>query len=253
MSQSLERALTLLGTLGGGNATLDELADAAGVHKTTVLRLLRTLEKQRFVSRVDSRHYRLGSALFDLANQALEGLDVRESARPALAELNRDTGHTVHLASLEDDVVVYIDKFDSRHHVRMYSRIGRTAPLHCTAVAKVLLAELPRPRQRSIAESLVYERKTANTIGSAEQLLAELRGVAEQGYAVDHGEHEDFVNCIGVPIRGADGRVVAAASVTVPTMLADYEKVLDLLPQLRKTATAASIACGWSAPESGSP
>jgi DNA-binding IclR family transcriptional regulator len=250
MSQSLERALRLLIELGTDTATLDELADAVGVHKTTVLRLLRTLEKQRFVSRVDSRHYRLGSALFDLANQALEGRDVRQAAQPALAELNRDTGHTVHLASFEDDVVVYIDKFDSRHPVRMYSRIGRTAPLHCTAVAKILLAELPNGRQREIAESLAYERKTANTITSPERFMAELRMVAEQGYAVDHGEHEDLVNCIGAPIRGSDGKVAAAVSVTVPTMLADYEEVLTLLPQVRKAAAAASIACGWSAPES---
>ncbi|WP_018686614.1 IclR family transcriptional regulator [Actinokineospora enzanensis] len=246
MSQSLDRALTLLDALAEGPRTLDQLAEHAHVHKTTVLRLLRTLEAHRFVQRDDARHYRLGTALFDLANRALDDRDVRRAAEPALRELNELTGHTVHLASYEGGEVVYIDKYESRHHVRMYSRVGKRAALHCTAVAKVLVAAFPEPRRREVAGSIEYTRLTANTITTAEAYLAELAAVAERGYAVDDSEHEDFIHCVGAPVRGQRGEVLAAVSVSVPKILLDYDGLLALVPDLLRAADKASVACGWT-------
>ncbi|MEV0067347.1 IclR family transcriptional regulator [Amycolatopsis sp. NPDC050768] len=246
MSQSLDRALTVLAGLARGAKTLDELAEEIGVHKTTVLRLLRTLESHHFVRREGTRHYRLGSALFDLANQALEGHDVRRSSHDSLAALNIRTGHTVHLASYEDGEVVYIDKFEGHHSVRMYSRIGKRAPLHCTAVGKVLVAAMPRARREEIARSLDYVVLTPNTITSPEAYLAELEKVAERGYAVDNAEHEDFIHCIAAPVRGAGGEVLAAASMSVPKVLLDYDGLLALVPELRAATDEASVHSGWT-------
>jgi DNA-binding IclR family transcriptional regulator len=247
VSQSLGRALRLLDELADGPRSLDELAETAAVHKTTVLRLLRTLEQDRLVYRDAAYRYHLGAGLFALAGRALEQRPVRAAAAQHLATLNRETGHTVHLAVYEGGEVVYIDKYDSRHPVRMYSRIGLSARLHCTAVAKVLLAGLPVRERRAVAESVEYEVLTPNTLTSPEALLAELARVAEQGYAVDRGEHETFINCVGAPIRDASGRVVAAVSVSVPDVVLGYEQVLDLLPGLLETAAAISADCGWRA------
>jgi DNA-binding IclR family transcriptional regulator len=247
VSQSLDRGLSLLTELSHGHRTLDQLAETVDVHKSTVLRLLRTLESQRFVQRADSRHYRLGTALFDLANRALEDRDVRRAAEPALRRLNETTGHTVHLAGYEAGEVVYIDKYDGRHSVRMYSRIGRSAPLHCTAVAKVLLAELPADRLLGIADGMDYPKLTANTITGPAAYLAELATVREAGYAVDNAEHEDFMHCVAAPVRGPDGCVVAAVSISVPKMMLDLDGLLALVPELTRAATAASEACGWTA------
>ena len=245
MSQSLSRAVRLLTELAEGPRSLDDLAALLDVHKTTVLRLLRTLEGDRLVFRDAAYRYHLGAGLFALSSRALEQRPVRAAAAPHLAALNRETGHTLHLAAYEGGEVVYIDKYDSRHPVRMYSRIGLRARLHCTAVAKVLLAGLPLAERRAVAGSIKYEVMTPNTLTSSEALLSELARVAEQGYAVDHGEHETFINCVGVPIRDASGRVMAAASISVPDVLLDYERVLALLPDLLKTAAAISADCGW--------
>ena len=247
MSQSLGRALRLLTELGEGPRSLDELASLIDVHKTTALRLLRTLEEDRLVYRDSAYRYHLGAGLFALSSRALEQRPVRAAAAAHLAALNRETGHTVHLAAYEGGEVVYIDKYDSRHPVRMYSRIGLRAPLHCTAVAKVLLAGLAPQERRAAAEAIAYAPMTANTLIGPEALLAELARVAEHGYAVDHGEHETFINCVGAPIRDASGRVVAAASISVPDVLLDFEQVLALLPDLLKTAAAISADCGWIA------
>jgi DNA-binding IclR family transcriptional regulator len=245
MSQSLDRALTLLGALAEGPKTLDQLAETIGVHKSTVLRLLRTLESHRFVQREGVRYYRLGTALFDLAHRSLEDRDVRRSVEPALRELNALTGHTVHLASYEDGEVVYIDKFESRHQVRMYSRIGKRAALHCTAVAKVLVSAFPDARRREIAASIDYVKKTENTILTPEAYLAELTTVAARGYAIDNSEHEDFIHCVAAPIRGARGEVLAAMSLSVPQVLLDLDGLLALVPDLLRAAEKASAECGY--------
>jgi DNA-binding IclR family transcriptional regulator len=246
MSQSLDRALTLVGELATGPKTLEELSGVIDVHKSTALRLLRTLETHRFVQREGVHHYRLGTALFDLANRALEERDVRRSSEAALRDLNALTGYTVHLASYEGGEVIYIDKYDSTHPMRMYSRIGRRAPLHCTAVAKVLLSDLPEAKRRALAESMEYPRLTANTITDPAAYLAELEQVRAVGYAVDNAEHEDFIHCIAAPIRGPRGTVVAAVSMSVPKVMLDFDGLLGHLPDVLATARAASIECGYT-------
>jgi DNA-binding IclR family transcriptional regulator len=246
VSQSLDRALSLLDGLAEGPRTLDQLAELVGVHKSTVLRLLRTLEQHRFVQRDGIRYYRLGTHLFDLAHRALEDRDVRRLVEPALRDLNAATGHTVHLASYEGGEVIYIDKYESRHNVRMYSRIGKRAPLHCTAVAKVLIAARPEAERRAVAASIDYPRLTENTITDPAAYLAELDGVAERGYAVDDAEHESFIHCIAAPIRGNRGEVLAAMSVSVPQVILDLDGLLELVPDLLTAAAKASADCGWS-------
>ncbi|MDJ0363154.1 IclR family transcriptional regulator [Rhodococcus sp. H29-C3] len=245
MSQSLSRALTILGLLGAESRSLDQLAGELEVHKTTVMRLLRTMETDRFVQHDSNHRYVLGSRFFELANRALEQRDVRTVARPHLSELNVTTGQTIHLATYESGEAVYIDKFDAKQSVRMYSRIGRPAPLHCTAVGKVLVAARPHTERVNIAERIAYERFTDRTIDCAEKYLAELDLVAEQGYAEDHEEHESFVNCIGVPIRDGTGSVVAAVSMSVPDMLLNHSQVLATLPEVRRVAAAISADLGW--------
>jgi DNA-binding IclR family transcriptional regulator len=246
MSQSLDRALSLLDGLAEGPQTLDQLAERIGVHKSTVLRLLRTMESHRIVQRDGIRYYRLGTALFDLAHRALEDRDVRRLVEPALRDLNANTGHTVHLASYEGGEVIYIDKYESRHNVRMYSRIGKRAPLHCTAVAKILIGALPEVERRKIAASINYVKLTENTISTPTAYLAELVRVAQRGYAVDDAEHESFIHCIAAPIRGTRGEVLAAMSVSVPQVILDLDGLLELVPDLLTAAEKASAECGWS-------
>jgi DNA-binding IclR family transcriptional regulator len=245
MSQSLSRALTILGLLGEETRSLDQLAGALDVHKTTVLRLLRTMETDRFVQHDADHRYVLGSRFFELANRALEQRDVRTVARPHLAGLNARTGQTIHLATYESGEVIYIDKFDAKQSVRMYSRVGRPAPLHCTAVGKVLVSAKPLAERTEIAESITYTHFTDRTIESPAEYLAELERVAEQGYAEDHEEHETFVNCIGVPVRDGTGETVAAVSMSVPDMLLDHAQVVATLPEVLAVAAAIAADLGW--------
>ncbi|MFB6615336.1 IclR family transcriptional regulator [Streptomyces sp. NPDC085524] len=240
MSQSVERALAVLPLLAKGPAGLAPVADALGVHKSTALRLLRTLHAHGLVHRQADGRYRLGAQLFALAAEALENIDVRDIAHPHLVELNQATGHTVHLALHQDDEVVYVDKVDSRYPVRMYSRIGRPVPLTVAAVAKLLLADLPEAERRALAGRIEYPRYTARSTPDAEAFLRELDLVREQGWATDLGGHEESLNCLGAPVHGPDGRVVAALSVSAPNVVTGAEGLLELLPLVLRTAGAIS-------------
>lgn len=241
MSQSLARALDLLILLGNGNRSLDELAGLIGVHKTTVLRLLRTLEDERFVYHDGGHRYHLGSRFFALADASLAQRQVVDVAGPQLRALSRRTGgQTVHLAAYESGTVVYIDKVESTHAIRMYSRVGLPAALHCTAVGKVLVAALPERARSALLETLDYPRCTDNTITDRARYETELDLVRNRGWAYDHAEHEPFINCVGAPLHDADDRVVAAVSISVPDVILDFEQVLALVPVLLETTAAIS-------------
>ncbi|RLV49856.1 IclR family transcriptional regulator [Nocardioides mangrovicus] len=248
MSQSVARALQILGELGEGPRSLDELAARLEVHKSTVLRLLRTLEHDRFVRHDEQHRYSLGSRLFDLGAVALEHHAVRDLALPHLTSLGRTTGgQAVHLAALEGHDAVYLAKVESTSPVRMYSRVGLPAPVHATAVGKVLLADLPARRLDAVLAGLDLAPFTSRTITDAGAFRAELDLVRERGWAEDAMEHEEFVNCIGAPVHDPGGRVVAAVSVSVPTVLLERDGVHDLLPHLLQTTSA--IEAAWSGKE----
>jgi DNA-binding IclR family transcriptional regulator len=247
MSQSLRRALRILIELGRGPANLDQLAEVTGVHKTTVLRLLRTLAEDGFVFRDGTHRYHLGSRLFELSARALDQREVRQIAAPHLAAFNRRHGRTTHLAVLEAGEVVYIDKLESHDQIRMYSRIGLRAPLHSTAVAKVLLADLPDDELAVVVAGIEFTPLAANTITDPSQFLAEIARVRAQGWAGDREENEPSINCLAAPVRGASGRVLAAVSVSVPEIVLPYQQLLELLPALLDVTTTISRDCGWVA------
>lgn len=252
MSQSLSRGLQILQHLDAEGRTLDELARELGVHKSTVLRLLRSLEEQRFVRRDAAHRYYLGSQLFALATDALRQHYVLEHAQPHLRALSRAVGgHTVHLAARDGDQIVYIDKVESTHAIRMYSRVGLTAPAYCTAVGRVLTAARPRQEWPEILAGLDLRAYTPNTVTDPEALLGVLDQVAQQGWAVDRAEHEDFITCVAAPIRDVEGDVAAAVSITVPNVLLPPEDVEALIPEL--IAAAAAIEADLRRPPTAAP
>lgn len=249
MSQTVERALRVLEHLADQPRTIDQVAETMGVHPTTALRTLQVLEARRIVVR-DERHvFRLGSGLFALANEALEKIDLRSAASRHLDQLNKTVGHTIHLAALEGDNVVYIDKRESLNPVRLWSRIGHIAPAHCTALAKAILAYLPEDERQRLSEAATFERFTERTISGPDELIAELDRTAARGYAMDHLEHEEFVNCMASPIFGPDHRVLGAVSITTTTLSCTYEQLLELQPILAKTTLAISAEFGWQPSE----
>jgi DNA-binding IclR family transcriptional regulator len=248
VSGSVERALHILLELAKGPATISEVGRRLGVHRTTSLRLLRTLEEERFVRRSADGRYRLGPRMRTLAHTAVEGLDVRAAGAEHLRDLGDKCGHTVHLAGLEEGSVVYQDKVESRHAIRMYSRSGAVAPPHATAVGKAILAQLGPAERTRVLDAPPYRRYTANTRTTPAELDDELTEVAERGWALDDFEHEEFIHCVAAPVHDASGTVCGAVSVSVPRMVLERDALLALVPDVIATANAVSEELGWEKP-----
>lgn len=245
MSQSLSRGLGLLTQLGRGPSSLADLAATTGVHKTTVLRLLRTLEAERFVRRDDQHRYSLGSRLFELGAGALEQHAIRDVALPHLARLGRDSGgHTVHLAVLEGFTPVYVAKVEGTGSVRMYSQVGRPAALHATAVGKVLASGMREPELTAALESTDFRALTARTITDPQAYRRALAEVRSRGWAEDAAEHEEFIHCVAAPVHDGVGRTIAAVSICVPEVMVDPDQVRAMVPRLFESTAA--IEADWA-------
>ncbi|ONK15858.1 IclR family transcriptional regulator [Streptomyces sp. MP131-18] len=248
MSQTVARALDIVGFVAERPRSLGETAALLGVHKSTALRLLRTLETAGFARRRPDGSYAAGFRVIALAQQVLDQLDVREIAHPHLAALAESCGHTVHLAALEDDEIVYLDKVDGSGPTRLRSRIGRPAVLHTAAVSKAILAHLEPPLRERLLARADFAPLTPTTITRPEALRAELAAVADRGWAEDDAEGEPFVNCLALPLWDATGRVRAAMSVTALAAVAPLPALRERLADLRAVGERVSRELGWAGP-----
>ncbi|TCK21647.1 IclR family transcriptional regulator [Pseudonocardia endophytica] len=198
---------------------VSELSRRLGLATSTVHRLLATLTDERLLERGASPGgYRLGLALFDLGASVAAGGDLHGAALPVMATLRASTGETVQLAVLDGLESVYIDRLESPHTVRIFSRVGTRLPATTTSTGKVLLAALPADELASRLTAWEPRRITPHTIVDAVTLCSRLAEIAERGWAENLEESRIGVVSVGAPVvRGADGSVVAALSVAAPT------------------------------------
>lgn len=232
MSQSLDRGLRILDEIAAGRTTLTDMAESLGVHKSTVLRLLTTLQQHHFVHREDAHHYKLGRRLFDLASFALESREVVAIARPAMRRLRQTTGHSVYLATYEDGDAVVVEVAPARRPLQLALRVGEALPLHATASGKVLAAALPDDERDALLAGAPFRAYTERTLTDADALSAELAEVARAGVAFERAEYEDYMNTVAAPVHDSTGAVVAAMAVTAPVVALDEQGLSASSPRL---------------------
>lgn len=227
---------------------ISALAKHLGLAKSTVHRLATTLIEARLLEQnPQTSKYRLGLAVFELGACVANQKDVSKVSIPYLEELMERTGETVHLAILDENEVLYINKIESRQTIRMFSRVGRRGPVYCTGVGKVLLAFQPQERiEEVIAAGLVAH--TAHTIVDPDKLRACLNKVRADGYAIDDQEIEIDLRCIAAPVRDHSGNVIASISVAGPSQRLPKERLLGFAPDLTSTAGTISQRLGYREP-----
>lgn len=217
--QSIERAFCLLELLGQADnyVSISDLAERSGLSLGTTHRLLDTLVMLQYAERDPvSRKYTLGLRVLHLQGAVIGHTNLSIQAMPVMKALMHRVNETVHLAVLNDGEIVYIDRIEGLQTQGMYTRIGKRARAHCTALGKVMLAHLPEAEWRQIAATRGLDAVTRNTITSITALDEELRRIRTRGYAVDNEEVELGVRCLAVPLRDFTGRVVAALSISGP-------------------------------------
>jgi IclR family transcriptional regulator, acetate operon repressor len=244
--QSVERAVAVLKLFGEAEPELgvSELARRLKLHKSTVSRLLSTLEAGGFVQQ-DPRNgrYRLGLQLATLAGLALTQYELRDVARPMLQDLAAQSGETTTLSVLDGMEAVNIDQVLAPHPVKHLGWIGRRLPLHCTAAGKPILAHLPHSTQdRYLARPLL--RFTARTVTNPDLVRRELEAIRARGFAVAREEYEAELCAVGAPVLDHRGDVVASITVSGPTYRLPPGRLLELGEAVRLAAGRISAQLG---------
>ena len=245
--QSVERAVAILNAFSAEEPELGvtELADRLDLHKSTVHRFLVNLEAAGLVER--NRHtarYRLGLRIFELGGLVLQQMSLWDEALPFLEGLVRDSGETGHLAVLDGGEAVYIEKVEARKALRIPSAIGRGYPAHATSLGKLLLAHLTADARDLVLAERGLARCTPNTITGRDQLNTELDLIRSQGFAVDDEEYEEGLRCIGAPIVGHTGHVVAAIGIGGPVTRVTPRRVGELAELVMSAAASLSRRMG---------
>lgn len=249
-AKSLGKGLAILDMIAAESRglTLAEISRLGDVPKPTAHRIINVLLDYGML-RIDSEgRYFPGPQCLVFGNRFLDGLDLRREAQDVLRDLTRDTLETSHLGIKERTRIVYIEKMDSPHPVRMYSRVGATNPVHSTALGRAILAYCDEAAVEDVI-SAGLGRRTANTITDPERFRAKLAEIRRRGLALDNIENEEGIRCVAAPVFDHNGDAVAGISVSGPEQRLTLKRLEELATDVRRSASTLSERLGYASDE----
>lgn len=247
--QTLERALDILEVLSRSEESLGvtEIGNRIGLHKSTVHRILQTLCYRGYVEKEKERErYRLGIKIVELGITFFNDLEIRKVAAAFLVLLAKSFDEVVHLVLPDDGEVVYIDRRESSQVISMHSKVGRRAPMHCTAVGKAILSTLSEEEVRHILKVKGMAQFTPQTITDPDVMVEQLRQISKTGIAIEAEENEVGILCLGTPIFDYSGRAIGAISVSGPANRIKEKGIQRIGEEIKKAGQEMSAKLGYS-------
>ena len=244
---SVSNALKIMDLLNKENElSLTEICRELDIGKASAFRLLYTLEYCGYVHKTNQARYKLGTKFAHYGANLLGRQSVVETAKPFLQALRDEFNETTHIAILDKtyrDIIV-MDKEMGNSSIQMSSQIGEQLPSYCTGNGKVLLAYLSSEELEKALSSIEFIKYTETTITSKESLRSTLSKIRENGYGEDIEESEIGLVCYSGPIRDFKGKVVAAISISGPSVRMRQNRQA-LVTSVKKTAADISRAMGY--------
>ncbi|ALK32408.1 IclR family transcriptional regulator [Burkholderia plantarii] len=250
----LDRGLRILTEFSAREPILGapELSRRLGIPRTTVFRLLQTLESLGFIERANGeRNYRLGVAVLRLGFEFLSSLELTDLGLPLIEALRDSTGLSTHIVIRDGRDVVFVAKAQS--HASAFSavkvNVGTRLPAHATTHGHVLMGDLTLDELRALYAGVTLERFTRHTPGTVDELFERVRADAEQGHAISESSFEHGISVVSAPVFGDAGRIVAVVTATVPR--AHFDTTLpaaDLIDKVRATAFQLSLRLNYRPP-----
>lgn len=252
MVQAVDRTLDILEELVASedDMSVSELHVKLGLPLGTVHRLLGMLVKRGYAAQDPrTRRYGPGAKLLEIAANAVgsERFSLQRLVRPFLQRLTAATGETSNLVVPQGNDGVYVDQAASPHLVRMFTEIGRRAPLYCTGGGKAILSGYSEPQIERYLAAVRLEPWTPRTLTTADDLRGDLQQSRERGFAIDDEEREIGVRCVAAPIFDRLGSCVAAMSVSGPTTRFTSDLADEAGGPVREAAAALSHQLGYRA------
>lgn len=247
--QSVERALSILTCFTDSEPQLrvGDLARRLGLAQSTVSRLITTMEALGFIERDPvTGLVRPGLQLVTLAGVALNQMEVQRQAQAELAMVASDLGLAANLAILRGDEIFYLTTFEGPKAPKLFTMIGKRNPVHCTAIGKALVANLPETEREEMLHRITYPVFTPHTASSPDEFRSMLEEVSQRGYATEREELALGRACVAAPIRDASGEVVAAASISGPLSALGLDTHgSDLVARVIEMTDRISRNLGW--------
>lgn len=246
--QSIQRAAAIMRSFTETEPELSvmELSRRLDLHKSTVSRMLATLQHERLVDQnPETGKYRLGLGLIGLAGVALGRLNSRAASQPYLTDLANDTQETVNVAVLDGHECVNIERAFSPQPIRYMGWIGRRSPLHCTASGRVLLAFMSDEEKTAVLPTPL-PTYTPTTITTRKELEQSLTLVCQHGYAIVQEEYEEGFSSIAAPLFNHKGNVMGTIAISGPTYRMDEDVMNRLVHSLLDTTAKVSADLGYT-------
>ena len=246
--QSVDKALDILCcfSINEPEQGVSELALKLSMYKSTIYRILKTLEERGFIiQNLENQKYRLGFKLFYLGTAVISKLEVRDVALPLMQGLSDKTKETVTLNIVDDDYRVCIEKVESTEAVRNFVQLGGRNPLYLAGSGKLLLAYL---HEREIERIITGKDLGSTVLGKrilGDDLREELALIRQQGYAVSHSERNIGSSSVAAPIRNHEGKVIAGISISGPESRFTVERLVMLIAEAVNTSNLISYRLGW--------
>ncbi|BAP85314.1 transcriptional regulator [Paucilactobacillus hokkaidonensis JCM 18461] len=213
--------------------TLKQISDQVDMTKSTVLKILKTLEYCGFVRRNgEAKQYYLGTVFLGYAQKVDETFDIRQIALPLLSELRDQTGETINLGIIEDNTITLLEKLESPQSVYLVSRIGGGMNMYSSAMGKVTLAQYDSKKLNQYFSKITLTKLTPHTVTSEAKLRRNLVEIRQQGYSVDDEENQPDVYCIGFSIA-TENKVYGAFSISIPKYRVDQTKLAAIVKRAK--------------------
>jgi IclR family KDG regulon transcriptional repressor len=243
--KSLEKARNILALLAAsGELSVSEIGKKLGMHRSPAHRFLATLRSLGLLEQSEDARYRLSFKFFEWGMAVANRMEVRQIVHPFLLDLKARHEETANFGIIEGSDVVYIDKIESSHLLRMDLTVGCRVPSHCTAVGKAILAYRSETDVRELFSKNKFERATPKTISSFSGLIEQLAEIRKKGYSTEDEELVFGIRCIAVPIFNYTGNCIGAVSVAGPSLRMTTEKLEEIKGDIIAVGKAISKRLG---------
>lgn len=245
---SIDRAFQVLSLLAQhGSLSLTDLVKLSSIPKTSLYRILSTLETRRAVLSNGQGEYRLGSIMLELSSHYLDGFEFHREAYEPMRDLASACGETVFLAHLEEGAVIYTRRVESPRSITAVRKLGNRAPAHCTATGVAMLAFSPRVEVDALLDAHGLEAFNEATVTDRDSFYNRLEQVRQSGIAVVDGEYEKELLCISAPVLDHHKHPKAAITVALLSQTKPSpERIAETAELVKQAGARLSRLSGYS-------
>lgn len=225
--------------------SFQEIINLSGIPKTSVYRMLMSLEEMEFLEKGSDSKYRLGLLFLKFGHLVLARIDIRKIAYPFMNELHNDVKEAINLIVRDGNEAIYIEKIDTKQKVRLYTAIGRKSPLYAGACSRAILSFLPDSEVQEYLESIEPKSFALGTITDKDKIYETIKQARIDGFTISHSELENHTSAIASPIFNHKGEVVAGISIAGIEAKYQDENIENYAKKVKKVAEEISMRLGY--------